>query len=171
MKLAIKLFLLSECTKMYRFSLFIMLLSPFIAQADEHWYDYDHLYLQGGSYAHFTSSDDYKGTNVLVSLEAIKKNDWSYGLALFNNSFDQFSQYLYLGKTWNYSGSFDGFHSKLTAGFIHGYRGEYQDKIPFNNVGIAPAIIPSVGYKVGRYGTDISLLGVAGLLMTVGLDL
>ena len=157
--------------KMCRFLLSIILLSPFVAQADEHWYDYDHLYLQGGGYVHHSSSDDYKGNNILISLEAIKDNDWLYGLALFNNSFDQFSQYLYVGKSWNYHGSFEGFHTKLTAGLIHGYHGEYQDKIPFNNFGIAPAIIPSVGYKIGRYGADISMLGISGLLLTVGLDL
>tara|TARA_R110001583_G_scaffold177418_2_gene332588 strand:+ start:90630 stop:91106 length:477 start_codon:yes stop_codon:yes gene_type:complete len=151
--------------------LYLVLVSPLVAQADDNWLDYDHLYLQGGTYTHYTSSDNHDGPDVLISLEAIKNNDWSYGLALFDNSFGQFSQYLYVGKAWNYHGSFEGFHTKLTAGLIHGYRGEYQDKIPLNRFGTAPAIIPSVGYKIGRYGADVSMLGFAGLLMTVGIDL
>jgi hypothetical protein len=151
--------------------LFLALLSPLVAEADDNWLDYDHLYLQGGTYAHYKSSSDYSGPDILVSIEAIKKNDWLYGLALFDNSFGQFSQYLYAGKIWNYHDAFEGFHSRITAGLLHGYRGEYQDNIPFNSLGTAPAIIPSVGYKTGRYGADISMLGFAGLLMTVGLDL
>jgi len=157
--------------KIIRFLLYIILLSPLISQAEEHWYDYDHLYLQGGTYTHYSASDNHDGSNVLISLEAIKSNDWSLGLALFDNSFGQFSQYLYVGKNWNYHGSFEGFHTKLTAGLIHGYHGEYQDKIPLNNFGTAPAIIPSFGYKTGRYGADVSMLGLAGLLVTLGLDL
>tara|TARA_R110002049_G_scaffold92191_1_gene228917 strand:+ start:293 stop:742 length:450 start_codon:yes stop_codon:yes gene_type:complete len=149
----------------------MVLLRSLTAQAEEHWYSYDYLYLQGGTYTHYTSSDNHEGPDILLRLEAIKDNDWSYGLALFDNSFGQFSQYLYVGKTWNYHGSFEGFHTKLTAGLIHGYRGEYQDKIPLNRFGIAPAIIPSVGYKIGRYGADVSMLGFAGLLITVGIDL
>ncbi len=157
--------------KIIRFFLYIALLSPLVSQAEEHWYNYDHLYLQGGTYTHYTASDDYKGSKILISLEAIKDNDWLYGLALFDNSFGQFSQYLYLGKKWNYHGAFEGFNTKLTAGLLHGYRGKYEDKIPLNNYGTAPALIPSVGYKTGRYGVDVHMLGLSGLLLTVGLDL
>jgi hypothetical protein len=157
--------------KIIRFFLYIALLSPFVTHADENWLGYDHLYLQGGTYTHFSSSDDYKGSKILISLEAIKDNDWLYGLSLFDNSFGQFSQYLYVGKIWSYHGSLEGFHTKLTAGLLHGYRGKYEDKIPLNKYGTAPALIPSVGYKTGRYGVDVHMLGIAGLLLTVGLDL
>jgi hypothetical protein len=125
-------------------------------------------YLQAGTYTHYSSSDEHKGPNVLVSLEAKKTNDWLYGLALFDNSFGQFSQYLYAGKQWQLHGAFEHFHTKLTAGLIHGYRGEYKDKIPLNNLGTAPAIIPSIGYDYGEYGADIIMLGNSGLLFTVG---
>jgi hypothetical protein len=163
----------SENTKMnlVRSLLCLALLSPLVVEAADNWLDYDHLYLQGGTYAHYSPSDDYTGSKILISLEAIKSNDWLYGLALFDNSYGQFSQYLYIGKAWNYHETFEGFHTKLTGGLLHGYRDEYQDNIPFNSLGTAPAIIPSVGYKAGRYGADISMLGFAGLLMTVGLDL
>lgn len=132
---------------------------------------FDHFYLQAGSYAHYTDSEDYTGTKLFTSIEGVKKNDWLYGLALFDNSFGQFSQYLYTGKTFNYHGQLEGFHTKLTAGFIHGYRGDYKDKIPLNNLGIGPAIIPGVGYDNGKVGADLIMLGVAGVLFTVGVHL
>lgn len=152
--------------------LWLLLLLPFAAQAEEeHWYNFDHLYLQGGTYVHFESSEDHDGPNILVSLEAVKANDWLYGLALFDNSFNQFSQYLYGGKSWHFHDKWEGFHAKLTAGLIHGYKDEYQDKIPLNDLGVAPAIVPSVGYKKGRFGADMILLGNSALLFTVGMDL
>lgn len=146
-------------------------LSPCIGHTEGNWYDYDHIYIQGGTYTHYSSSPDHDGPNLLASLEFVKANNWLTGLALFDNSFGQFSQYLYIGKQWDYEGRFAGFHTKLTGGFIHGYRGEYQDKIAFNSTGIAPAIIPSIGYKKGSYGADVILLGVAGIVFTVGSDL
>lgn len=155
----------------FRLFLSLVLLSPLVSQAEEAWYDYDHLYIQAGTYTHYTSSPEHKGSNVFVSVEAVKSNNWLYGLALFDNSFGQFSQYAYLGKSWNYHGAFEGFHTKMTVGLIHGYRDEFKDKIPLNELGTAPAIIPGVGYKNGRYGADVIILGLSGLLFTVGMDL
>ena len=147
------------------------LLAPFATQAEEeHWYNYDHLYFYGGTYVHFESSDDHTGSNILVALEARKANDWLYGLSLFDNSFGQFSQYLYAGKSWWFHGNWEGFNAKLTAGLIHGYKGEFKDKIPLNELGVAPGIIPSVGYKKGRFGGDVVLLGTSAVLFTVGME-
>jgi hypothetical protein len=157
--------------KLIRLMSCLFLFCSNISQADENWYDYDNIYIQGGTYTHYNSSPEHDGPNLLASIEFVKANNYLVGLALFDNSFGQFSQYLYSGKQWDYHGSLEGFHTKLTAGLIHGYRGEYQDKIAFNSTGVAPAIIPSVGYKKGRYGADIILLGVAGIVFTVGTDL
>ncbi|MGB5179270.1 MAG: hypothetical protein WBP44_11135, partial [Gammaproteobacteria bacterium] len=75
-------------------------LYPFTAQAEEeHWYNYDHLMFSAGTYIHYDPDDDHAGNRLFFSLEAVKANDWFYGLALFNNSFNQFSQYLYGGKS------------------------------------------------------------------------
>ena len=65
-------------------------------------------------------------------------------------------------------GVFNGAY-KVTAGLLHGYKGEYRDKIPFNHYEIAPAIIPSVGYCWSRYCGEFVLLGGAGALFTIGL--
>ena len=152
----------------------LLLCAPIAGFADDakHQDDFfDHYYLQAGTYMHYTDSDDYTGSKIFTSIEGVKSNDWLYGLALFDNSFGQFSQYIYTGTSWNYHGKFEGFHTKLTAGFIHGYRGDYKDKIPLNNLGIGPAIIPGIGYDNGKYGADIIMLGGAGLLFTVGTHL
>jgi len=151
----------------------VSILSFSVQAEEEHWYNYDHLYLQAGTYFHFGGDDDpdYDGSKVLVSLEAVKENDWLYGLSLFDNSFGQFSQYIYTGKTWNYHDNWEGFHTKLTVGLIHGYKDEFEDKIPLNNLGIAPVIAPSVGYKKGRFGVDAILLGFNAMLFTVGMDI
>ena len=157
---------------MTRLSLCMALLASFALQAEEeHWYNFDHLYLQGGTYVHFESSDDHAGSKILVSLEAVKSNDWLYGLALFDNSFNQFSQYLFAGKSWHFHGKWEGFNAKLTAGLIHGYKDEFQDKIPYNSSGVAPGLVPSVGYQKGRFGVNMLLLGNSAMLFTVGMDL
>jgi len=128
------------------------------------------LYVHGGAYTHFHDDDDYEGNPLFLGAELIRSDQWLYGLGLFNNSFDQFSQYVYGGYQFEFDNSLQNFHAKLTAGIIHGYKGEFQDKIPFNNSGYAPAIIPSVGWKKDKLGFDVILLGKAGLLFTVGYD-
>jgi len=153
-----------------RFTFFLAVLFPLATQAEEHWYNYDHLTFSAGTYIHYDPDEDHEGARIFASLEAVKANNWSYGLALFNNSFNQFSQYLYGAKTWNFHGRFEGFHAKITAGLIHGYKDEFKDKIPNNDTGIAPAIIPGIGYKKGRFGGDVFILGISGLLFTVGMD-
>ncbi len=157
--------------KMLKMLFGLVLFSSVTAQAqEEHWYNFDHLYFQAGTYVHFSSSEDHDGPNILVSLEAVRSDDWLYGLSLFDNSFGQFSQYLYGGKNWDFSGNWENFHAKLTVGLIHGYKGEWEDKIPYNDLGIAPGIVPSIGYKKGRFGVDMILLGNSAMLFTLGMD-
>ena len=155
---------------MVRFLLYLACLLPFAVPAEEHWYSYDHLYFQAGTYVHYHSNDDFSGNKLFASLEAIKSNDWFYGLALFNNSYDQFSQYLYGGKIIDFHGRLDGFHAKISAGMLHGYKGDYKDRVPLNDLGVSPAVIPGIGYKEGRLGADAYLLGFSGVMFTVGMD-
>lgn len=91
------------------------------------------------------------------------------GLALFSNSFGQPSAYAYVGQRWDNLGGNPKLFAKVSAGLIWGYRGEYKDKIPFNNLGIAPAIIPSLGYAFNRQDSaQVVVLGNAGLLFAYG---
>ncbi len=139
------------------------------SQAEEKWLEYEHLYLQGGTYFHLRNNDDYDGPNLMVGMEAIKSNDRVYGIFLFDNSFGQFSQYLYAGKKWDFSENFENLHARLTAGVIHGYKEPWDDKLPFTTRnGWSPGIIPSIGYQKGKVGFDVMLLGYEGILLTVG---
>lgn len=128
------------------------------------------VYLQGGAYIHFNDSDAHTDAPWFASAEIQRSDQWLYGLALFNNSFDQFSQYLYGGYKFKFKNRFENFHAKITVGIIHGYKDEYQDKIPFNNSGFAPAIVPGLGWKKDKLGFDVILLGNSGLLFSVGYD-
>ena len=91
------------------------------------------------------------------------------GLALFSNSFGQPSAYGYVGQRWDGVLGNPKLFTKVTAGFIAGYHGEYKDKIPFNKYGIAPAVIPSIGYAfTPQDSAQIVLLGTAGVLFAYG---
>ncbi len=91
------------------------------------------------------------------------------GLALFRNSFGQPSAYIYVGQQWNNLMGNPQLFAKVSAGLIYGYKGKYQHKIPFNDYGIAPAIIPSVGYSFTRDDSlQVMVLGTAGLLFSYG---
>ena len=51
---------------------------------------------------------------------------------------------------------------------MHGYKDEYQDKIPFNDAGIAPVLIPALGFRYGKFLAEANLLGASGLTVTMG---
>ncbi len=138
--------------------------------AEEKWYEYDHLFLQGGTYTHTRPNPDYDGPNLMLGLEAIKSNDKVFGIFIFDNSFGQFSQYLYAGKKWNFSGKLENFHTRLTAGVIHGYKKPWNDKLPFTTKnGWSPSVVPSFGYQKGQFGIDVMLLGYQGIMFSGGM--
>lgn len=93
---------------------------------------------------------------------------WIGGFSLFQNSFGQFSQYVYGALQWRPWEEHPAAYVKVSAGLLHGYAGEYKNKIPFNDLGTAPAIIPSVGYCWNRYCGEFVLLGLNAALFTVG---
>jgi len=118
---------------------------------------------------HFTSRPDHDNTQELVNMELWLKNKWHGGLAFFDNSYGQSSQYVYIGKAWSILDS-PHFYVRVTGGLIHGYKDEYKHKIPLNNLGIAPAIVPAFGAQYGPVFTEIQTLGVSAVMWTVGLQ-
>ncbi|MDH3317475.1 MAG: sn-glycerol-3-phosphate transporter [Gammaproteobacteria bacterium] len=130
--------------------------------------DEDRINLQIGGYVHYSPSDEHKGPPVYFGAEVQKPSRWIYGLGLFNNSFGQFSQYLYLGKQFNLTKVHEKLHIKLTGGIVYGYRGEHQDDIPVNFGNFAPLIIPSVGVHNDRWSADLVFLGTAALMLNIG---
>jgi hypothetical protein len=132
--------------------------------------------LYGPSAYHFSSSDEHVDFNHFVAAELVSSR-WTFwgadrsiiGASVLDNSFGQFSQYVYFGQEWDLTAFAGGqVYANVTAGLLHGYKEPYQDKIPFNSLGIAPAIIPTVGWRYGRFTALVSLLGTNGFLASVG---
>jgi len=149
-----------------------LLLMPVLpADAASFWDENDKLHVQFGAYSHYgDSDDDYEGPPIMVNFEVNKESNWLYGLSLFNNSFGQFSQYLYFGKKWELPKIHKYFHAKLTGGLLHGYKDEFEDKVPYNNNGFSPGIVPTIGFKKDRLALDLLFLGDAAIMLAVGYD-
>jgi hypothetical protein len=117
---------------------------------------------------------DVNHTNVpwLTGLEwQPRGSSLDYGAAFFRNSFSQPSVYAYVGKRW-YSGDDDqGLFLNLSAGPLYGYRGQYEDKVPYNHNGLSLAIIPAMGYQFRAANVQLVVLGAAALMLTVGYDI
>ena len=132
----------------------------------------DRFYLATSLYTkHFFYNPAHDDHQNLIEGEWNVTPQWLAGVSLFNNSFGQPTQYLYGGYRFRPFDSVQPLYLKLTAGLVHGYKGEYQTKIPFNNAGVAPVIVPSVGYCVNRFCSEAILFGAAGVMVTFGVTL
>lgn len=117
---------------------------------------------------HWDSDPDHTNNQKLIGPELVFENDWLVGLAIFRNSFDQPSQLLYIGKTWPLFRT-DWFYFKLVGGLLHGYKEPYEDKIPLNGLGVAPAILPSFGIRYKWFMMEAQIAGTAAITVTAGL--
>lgn len=120
-------------------------------------------------YTHHWSYDEEHKQVYTLSLSRRLPNERFCGLAVFNNSFGQPSAYAFAGKTWpGLFQSVPDLYVSVSAGVIYGYVGKYKDKVPLNVGGFAPAIIPSVGYRLtDRFGVEVQLLGTAAFMVGV----
>ena len=139
-------------------------LAAFLKEGDE-------LYLQTSLYTvHFDPAEDHNNHQRLLNAELVKASGWIIGLALFQNSFGQPSQYLYGGYHWTLPRTRELSYFKLTGGLLHGYKGEHQDAVPFNEYGVSPAILPSLGVKYKRFQSELTLFGTSGVMWSVGVN-
>jgi hypothetical protein len=147
------------------------------ARADESEFDFQ----QGGGWGieewtlqtslyttHFDPEPYHVDDQNLVGIEAHLASDWLAGVALFDNSFGQSSQLVYAGKTWPMLDS-QHWYAKLTGGLLHGYKEPYEDKIPLNGLGVAPVVIPALGFRYGYFVAEANLGGLAVVMLTAGL--
>jgi hypothetical protein len=122
---------------------------------------------QTSAYTHHYSEDpDHNNHQKLIGIEYNDAQGWLYGGAAFRNSFDQATQYAYFGK--RFASDSTPLYLKVSGGLLHGYRGDYKDKIPFNHFGIAPAIIPALGAHIGPATAELNVLGAAAIMLNVG---
>ena len=117
---------------------------------------------------HFRPAPEHHNTQQLINVERIRADGWLVGAAAFHNSFGQPSQMLYLGHRWHPLERYPEAHIKLVAGVLHGYKGEYRDKIPFNRSGVAPVVLPAIGWTYKRFASELIVFGNSGLLLTLG---
>jgi hypothetical protein len=117
---------------------------------------------------HFNYNPAHDDHQNLIQGEWNVTEQWLAGAALFDNSFGQATQYVYGGYRFRPLEQLQPLYLKVSAGLVHGYSGQYQDKIPFNNLGTAPVIIPSIGYCVNRFCSEAVFFGIAGVMVTIG---
>ncbi len=116
---------------------------------------------------HYSPDPEHNNDQNMLGLEFELPNSRLWGFAVFDNSFGQPSQYLYYGRKWD---SFlpDNWYLKVTGGLLHGYKGEYEDKIPLNNLGVAPGVIPALGYRRNGFFVEFVQLGFSAGMINVG---
>lgn len=117
---------------------------------------------------HYHYNPEHNNRQHLINLEYQRVDYWVFGGSEFDNSFGQPSQYFYAGKRYQPLTSLPNMHFKITGGLIHGYKDQYKDKIPLNALGVAPAIVPAVGVSGKLLSGEMSFLGVAGYILTLG---
>lgn len=118
---------------------------------------------------HWDPDPDHVNNSKLIGIEFETSTGWLYGFAYFDNSFGQPSQYLFAGYSWPIFKK-DWAYFKLTGGFLHGYKEPYEEKIPLNQLGVAPAIVPAFGLKYKRVFTELQILGTAAITWTAGFN-
>ncbi len=120
--------------------------------------------------AHFRPSDEHEYVWA-VGAERVWADEWLAGGSFFSNSFGQDSGYLYVGRT--YPGLFDRpqLYWQWTAGLLYGYRGAYEDKVPFNNNGFSPGAVLAIGWRLSNQSAaQINLLGNSALMLQLSHD-
>ena len=132
--------------------------------AEPYWYVQVSVYT-----THYKSKSEHNNNQELIGLERHTENSYLLGAATFLHSYHHRSWYGYAGKRFDFEGT--PFYSKVTAGLLYGYNGDYRDKIPLNRFEIAPVIIPSVGIKYRRVSAEVVLLGVAAAMVNIGFEL
>jgi hypothetical protein len=126
-------------------------------------------YVQVGAYTHYSDSEEYEEAPLFGGVEHQNERRTITGFSVFNNSFGDFAQYLYLGKEFRPWQKHPGFRFKLTVGVVHGYEGKHQEIFPIrwgDSWGIGA--VPTMGYQWKRLGLDLALLGNSGILFLVG---
>lgn len=132
----------------------------------------DLIQINFGPYLYHYSSDSERNSYPwFTSLEWESLSRWELGGAVFSNSYNQPSGYLYGGKRFIHGSPDEHLFLKITVGALIGYVPPHEDAIPVNKDGVGLGVIPAVGYKFKRTTTQIVILSTSGLMLTIGYDL
>lgn len=116
---------------------------------------------------HFRPNPTQNNHQDLLNLEWNYDSNLLVGAATFHNTFKQSTQLVYWGAKFHPIASAPGAYIKVVGGLLHGYRGEYKDKIPFNKYGTTPVILPAAGYCYKQVCSELIVFG-AGAMLTAG---
>lgn len=157
-----------------------------VAQASETTRDYRFKVHTSLWTTHFNPKPEHNNTQRLLGLEwygdDFDETEWQQnrdglgraapfiGAAWFRNSFNQRTIYAYTGFRQDLRTYDNGVqaYAKLTGGFIHGYRGEYRDRIPMNKIGTSPAIVPMFGVHHNSTHLELVVFGASGVMINIG---
>ncbi|HWQ38923.1 MAG TPA: sn-glycerol-3-phosphate transporter [Burkholderiales bacterium] len=142
---------------------FLMLAGPSAADEDPRYYFQTSLLTR-----HFEPKPEHNNQQGLLNVERYWDEGLLIGGAYFRNSFNQPAQYVYVGKRYTLPYTREAFYAKITAGLLHGYKDEYQDRIPLNGYGVAPAVLPALGFRGKTLGGELIIFGTAGAMLTIG---
>jgi len=132
----------------------------------------DRFYIQTSlASLHFHDDASHNNNLRLIFGEWRPNRNVFLGASFFSNSFNQPTQYVFAGWKFDPLPIAPGFYFRVSAGLVHGYKGEYKDKIPFNHSGVAPAIVPAIGYCYRRVCSEVIAFGTSGGLVTLGVTL
>ncbi|MFM7507108.1 MAG: ABC transporter ATP-binding protein [Rubrivivax sp.] len=119
---------------------------------------------------HFRYSEEHQRV-IAVALERQRHDGWLAGGSRFTNSFGQPSVYLYLGRRVDLPFGPPGLFGQISGGLLYGYRGRYEDKVPFNNNGFSPGALFTLGWQFDRRNAAaVHLLGDAGMMLQLSWD-
>ncbi|MFT3800614.1 MAG: hypothetical protein QM766_05280 [Burkholderiaceae bacterium] len=127
------------------------------------WYAQTSLYTR-----HFHHDSAHQNHQHLIDVEYWRDDGWLGGFAYFRNSFSQPTEYLFVGKRWRPFESVPRAYFRMTGGLLHGYKGEYRNKLPLNSSGTAPIILVGLGYSGRRFASEAIFFGTNGVMLTVG---
>ncbi|MFN5700710.1 MAG: hypothetical protein ACK47V_08825, partial [Betaproteobacteria bacterium] len=106
-----------------------------------------------------------------VALERQRPDHWMAGGSFFSNSFGQPSSYLYLGKRFPALLGHPQLFGQLSGGLLYGYRGQYQNKVPFNRNGFSPGALASVGWQFNQQASlTVHAVGDAAVMFQFAWD-
>lgn len=132
----------------------------------------DYVYFQTSlATVHFHPKEEHNNKQNLIGIDYHWKSGYLLGASFFKNSFHQSSQFGYFGRQWDIPNTNDLLYVSLVGGFIHGYRGEHKEEIPFNDHGTAPVVLPLIGARYEHFHSQLIVFGLAGFTWTLGYDI
>jgi hypothetical protein len=120
---------------------------------------------------HYSQDPNHKPVWML-GVERERLDGLLWGVCYFSNSFGQPSGMVYGGQRLYDFSPYPQLFAQWTAGIMYGYKGEFQDKVPFNHRGFSPGVVLALGWQVTpRYSVQANILGNSAMMFQLSIDL